>query len=464
MSIKNKFIAGATLAALISGFVMSLAPLAQAAQTFTFPESQGELHITDPQGNLQVFALTGSSTVQVNTELTGAGSDTDDDGLDQVPTELLALHLSGDGAVIRPQPGQRHLGEIEETSNTTSGTLDLPPYGTGTANSFFDVFIELDLPALNLNSSKANLRISGTVTTWPPAPGESLMFTGTGSTAVKLLGPNNQDTGYRLVKLVWSPNPPINPPYRLDHFKCYDLFESPSLQDIVFLFDQFGRTDKKFERDEVRRINFFCNTSRKIHGGAHFGIFDRANHLTWYQIRSLFNENFNQRQVFVRNQFVPNGATLNVRGPAYLAVPTEKVRVNNTLTNYGFPKNLDHFKCYDVNGPQVTRNIRVQDEFDRLIAGLPFDDILATAPKYLCNPTYKIHITGFSAAGTATIEKAEIRHPEDHLVCYDIRKEDGHTRRIQTFNQFGTHTLSTKRFNHFCVPSLKREVNPVPTN
>ena len=95
-----------------------------------------------PQG----FRLAGSSTVEVLFE--GAEGDADDDdgnNRDEVETELVQLNLSGGGISVSLNPAQRSFGGIEELVNNTPGRLDLDPFHPGDADSFFDVFFQVDV-------------------------------------------------------------------------------------------------------------------------------------------------------------------------------------------------------------------------------------------------------------------------------------------------------------------------------
>jgi hypothetical protein len=80
----------------------------------------------------------------------GPAYDNDKDGHEEVRTEMAALDLSGTGHTLglvkmRLRPGINSTGVIEETSNNTAGTLDLPPFtATGTADSSFDIFFEVE--------------------------------------------------------------------------------------------------------------------------------------------------------------------------------------------------------------------------------------------------------------------------------------------------------------------------------
>jgi hypothetical protein len=116
-----------------------------------FPGIVAQVEIRTGSGN-EVVNFTGSATVNVHMD---GLADTDGDGLEQVTTEIVQMDLTGTSQLLGPltirlpsatdPPGLASAGEIEESENTHPGVLDLPPFtSTGTANSFFDVFFELE--------------------------------------------------------------------------------------------------------------------------------------------------------------------------------------------------------------------------------------------------------------------------------------------------------------------------------
>jgi hypothetical protein len=86
----------------------------------------------------------------------GQANDDDGNGRDEVQTELLQLDLTGvdplGGQVkVRLHPTQPSPGQMEESINRTPGTLDVDPFTAGgTADSFFDVFVEVEMPGVGL--------------------------------------------------------------------------------------------------------------------------------------------------------------------------------------------------------------------------------------------------------------------------------------------------------------------------
>lgn len=107
------------------------------------------------------------------------------------------------GRITLGVSGVASLGEIEETVNTQSGQLDIPPFApAGTAYSFFDVFFVLDGGFGQLHNSNPTHMVA-TITHKPPAPGETF----TSGDVVDLLDANNSLTGVSLGPLSITPVP-----------------------------------------------------------------------------------------------------------------------------------------------------------------------------------------------------------------------------------------------------------------
>lgn len=103
-------------------------------------------------------AVTGNGTMEVQFEgpAPGTALDHDGNGRDELAAELVSLSLIGMDPLLGQvrvglNPAFTSNGELEELVNTTPGILDLPPFtAAGQVDSFFDVFIEIDLPDLGL--------------------------------------------------------------------------------------------------------------------------------------------------------------------------------------------------------------------------------------------------------------------------------------------------------------------------
>jgi hypothetical protein len=241
----------------------------------------------------------------------------------------------------------------------------------------------------------------------------------------------------------------------LDHFKCYDA-KGEELAASVQLKDQFTATDRQIARDQVVSAELFCNATRKIHEGGGAGISDLDNHLTWYRIKP--EGTFQERQVLVTNQFVPNGQRLTVVQPAFLAVPTQKLAIDGKRTGHDFPRDLDHFRCYDVKADPIDpASVRLWDQFGPNPPGDPaqWDAFRVRDVRYLCNPTAKRH---FDAAGNL-VGSSAVQHPEAHLTCYQLDPDRPAEHSLAIRNQFGPEQrLRTVETELLCVPSAKREL------
>lgn len=182
-----------------------------------FPESIARVDIV----NTQTLQLLDSIELSGPTEVTvdiGNVRDSDENNLDQVQTEIVQMELTGTssqfGTVILrvrgsdKSPFQRSIGEIEETANNTPGVLDLPPFTeTGTADSFFDVFFEIELPdalpGMQLLHNDAPKRMETTITHKPPAENETYES----PEVIPLLDESDNQTGFGIGATLHIPDP-----------------------------------------------------------------------------------------------------------------------------------------------------------------------------------------------------------------------------------------------------------------
>jgi len=83
------------------------------------------------------------------TDAAGAASDTDGDCLDQIATQMIETTLMGRSELLGPISLRLRditFGEIEETENLSSGTLEIDPFAeAGEATSSFDIYFEVEL-------------------------------------------------------------------------------------------------------------------------------------------------------------------------------------------------------------------------------------------------------------------------------------------------------------------------------
>jgi hypothetical protein len=133
--------------------------------------------------------MTGLLRWEVTVGAQGQASDTDGDGRDQVPARMwwemawtsplfgaVVVHAGAPHLPSPPwNPPRPELGQIEELVNNTPGILDVPPFtATGQADSFFDVFFEVELPALGLSFLSVDpKRLAAILTHKPAACGET---------------------------------------------------------------------------------------------------------------------------------------------------------------------------------------------------------------------------------------------------------------------------------------------------
>ncbi|GJL54195.1 MAG: hypothetical protein NPIRA02_13270 [Nitrospirales bacterium] len=176
-----------------------------------FPDSRALIGIETPSGSDTVI-LAGPTTIIVDI-LTIA--DADGNSREQVKTTMVQLELTGTSTLLGPvilrlrdpakSPFQRSTGEIEEEMDVQAGRLDVPPFDPagGAADSFFDVFFEIDV-AGQLFHNDAPLRLETMIRTKPPAEGDS--YTKPGG-ITELLDENDAPTPVSLVSARHWPDP-----------------------------------------------------------------------------------------------------------------------------------------------------------------------------------------------------------------------------------------------------------------
>jgi hypothetical protein len=186
-----------------------------------FMFSQAQITLQTATGGQETVQLRGPSTVHVFIdELTGQAKDTDNDGLDQVQTEMVQLELRGNSSLgpvtVRLSEAQPSTGEIEEKVNNTPGVLDLPPFAaSGTADSFFDVWFEIEVgpPGQSQVLHVADpVHMATVISHKPPVPGET--YQNPFTQPIPLLDQNGNPIGLSILDEVHTPNPPTE----RDHF------------------------------------------------------------------------------------------------------------------------------------------------------------------------------------------------------------------------------------------------------
>ena len=177
-----------------------------------FPVSVATVTLQLPSGTTEELKLTGPTTVQVQI---GNVGDYDYDGVESVPTEMTMMQLTGTSPSLGPltlrlrpptsAPFHHTLGEIEEQTATQVDRLDLPPFApTGIADSFFDVFFEIEVPAMGMVLHNVTPKhMSAVITHKPPAQGE--MYEN--DEVIQLYEESGFPTGVYLLRTTHTPNP-----------------------------------------------------------------------------------------------------------------------------------------------------------------------------------------------------------------------------------------------------------------
>jgi len=197
-----------------------------------FPMTGAVMELQLPGGSSELIHLSGPTTVHVFFEgpTEGDAADDDGDGLDDVATEMVDMQLTGNssfGAVqVRLHPTKASRGQIEETANTLSGRLDLPPFAAaGTATSFFDVFFEVAVGDRTFHTQTPK-RMSSLITHKPPAPGNVYE----NAEEIPLLDEKGLPTGLSIGAGLHAPRPTCGSPGTGD---CFTSDNTPFCNEIV---------------------------------------------------------------------------------------------------------------------------------------------------------------------------------------------------------------------------------------
>jgi uncharacterized protein YqcC (DUF446 family) len=179
-----------------------------------FPFSVGKVYLRTPTGLVKEILMSGPATAAVyfEGELEGDADDDDNDGHDEVDTEMVELKLEGDNpvlghVVVELNPFIPSVGEIIEQKNNVPGTLDLPPFTeTGMATSYFDMFFRVTISELQLELfTQDPKRMSTKIDHKPPGPGAVYE----NARDIQLYDANGRPTEYWLSAAHHRPNPPV---------------------------------------------------------------------------------------------------------------------------------------------------------------------------------------------------------------------------------------------------------------
>jgi hypothetical protein len=219
------------------------------------------------------------------------------------------------------------------------------------------------------------------------------------------------------------------PPVDLDHFLLYEVIDGPYLEQFVGLNDQFGDNQDVLVYEPI----FFANPVRKRQLDNVTEIVNMRTHAVIYWIDGEYFET----QVEVANQFGGN-QTLDVSGPDYLFVPSQKL---------SFAPALDHFKCYpasDISGEPVDEVMCLEDQFVNITANV-------TSAFLFCNPADKLHGDVLTP----------ILNPNHHLTLYNLSWEgDPQQWLVMVENQFGPQQLVVSGPVGLAVPTQKEGHDP----
>jgi hypothetical protein len=183
-----------------------------AVEVDTFTNTLALITLQLPSGFTEAVTLAGPTKVNVFIPPNGAASDSDGNGLDDVGTEMVQLDLNGNSSLgpitVHLDPSRPTLGRIEELANKTPGILDVPPFtATGTANSFFDIFLTLEVGQVVLHPATP-LHMQAVITHKPPAPGDT--YVNPFTQPVDLLDINGRPTGIKVLQEIHTPNPSLS--------------------------------------------------------------------------------------------------------------------------------------------------------------------------------------------------------------------------------------------------------------
>ncbi len=178
-----------------------------------FEWTVGGVTLQGPNGVQETVDLSGPTTATVYFEGVHEGDalDNDGNGRDEVATELTQLDLMGMSSLgplhVTLNPAQPSRGQIEETTQLTPGTLDLPPFGPdgSTADSFFDVFFQIEIGGMTLYAAQPK-RMRTVITHKPPAHGNVYQD----CTPIQLLTADGLPTGFSITCAAHEPNPPLD--------------------------------------------------------------------------------------------------------------------------------------------------------------------------------------------------------------------------------------------------------------
>lgn len=214
--------------------------------------------------------------------------------------------------------------------------------------------------------------------------------------------------------------------FRLDHFKLYEI-QPYSTLGSPYLKGQFDAMERPFALGQLQQ---FANPVSK--NGE--GIKNQNHHLTAYDIAATRPDP--PRRVLLENQF--GRQQIRIGAVSFLLVPAHKME-----PGIDFPKDLDHYKCYQVlDAPVPDVTVSLEDQFDAE------ERVQVWEPRHFGVPCLKMHDG----------KTYEIINPDDHLTIYRITsKEYSLARNVQDQFQKKPIQLAITRSAGLAVPSRKLE-------
>ena len=179
----------------------------------------------------EILHMTGQMTVHVFFEglQEGLADDDDGDSLDEVATEMVELDLVGFSPLLglvrmSLNTDLTSMGEMEETTDSNTGVLDVPPFGSGTIDSFFDIFFVIDIAGQRFYNVYP-LRWQGVLSEKPAGHQDTYV----NSASVQLFDEDWNPTQLYLEAGRLRPNPPVE----------IDAFDTPLCE--LEIFDPGGQ-------------------------------------------------------------------------------------------------------------------------------------------------------------------------------------------------------------------------------
>jgi len=179
-----------------------------------FNHSKCQFQIATPDYGVQTIQMIGNSTMRVFFEglVLGSAQDDSGNGREEVQTELTQWTFSGHNPALglvqmHLSSGGPALGEIEEQAYSTPGTLEVQPFRpSGLCDSFFDIFLEVQLPGQTLHSHTP-IHLTEIIAHNPPDIGNIWDSQG----PVQLYDESNNPTRYSASTIAYEPNalPPV---------------------------------------------------------------------------------------------------------------------------------------------------------------------------------------------------------------------------------------------------------------